>query len=144
MELGEILDCWDADCHFDRAELGQEAARTYSLYGKYYKMFCKERAELREMEKILKLLRHEKSEFYQFGPTKEQHLAGWRLPPRGKILKTEVQRFVDADQQVVELAQTVGAQQEKVAALEGYVNMIRNRNFAVTNMITWEKFKHGA
>jgi hypothetical protein len=99
---------------------------------------------LRKYELDLKKLRLEKYEFYTQGPTEETHAKGWHLPPIGKVIKSEVNNYVDADDDIIQLTLKVGIQQEKIEMLESIIKSLTNRGFLIKSAIDFERFRTGA
>lgn len=143
MKIDDIYDEWEKDAHIDRTELGEESLKIPKLHHKYFKIYTHERLVLRKYEAELKQLKLLKHEFYTLGPTEETHEKGWVLPPQGRILKSEVANYVDADKDVVNLTLKVGIQQEKIELLQSIVKSLTNRGFNIKAAIDWEKFKVG-
>lgn len=143
MKLDDIYQEWEKDSEINRNELGDEALRIPKLHHKYFKIFSHERLTLRKLELDLKQLKLEKFEFFTQGPTPEQHERGWKLPPQGKILKSEANNYVDTDNEVVQLSLRIGMQLEKIELLESVIKTLTNRGFNIKSAIEWEKFKVG-
>lgn len=143
MKLDDIYQEWEKDSEINRSELGDEALRIPKLHHKYFKIFTQERLILRKLEFDLKQVKLEKFEFFTQGPTPEQHEKGWKLPPQGKILKSEANNYVDSDQEVIQLALRIGMQLEKIELLESVIKTFTNRGFNIKAAIEWEKFKVG-
>lgn len=143
MKIDDIYDEWEKDSHIDRSELGDESLKIPKLHHKYFKIFTHERLTLRKYEAELKQLRLDKHEFYTLGPTEETHEKGWKLPPQGRILKSEVSNYIDADKDIVNLTLKVGIQQEKIELLQSIIKSLTNRGFNIKAAIDWEKFKVG-
>lgn len=143
MKIDDIYDEWEKDAHIDRTELGEESLKIPKLHHKYFKIYTHERLVLRKYEAELKQLKLLKHEFYTLGPTEETHEKGWVLPPQGRILKSEVANYVDADKDIVNLTLKVGIQQEKIELLQSIVKSLTNRGFNIKAAIDWEKFKVG-
>lgn len=143
MKLDDIYYEWEKDSDINRNELGDEALRIPKLHHKYFKIFTQERLTLRKLEFDLKQLKLEKFEFFTQGPTPEQHEKGWKLPPQGKILKSEANNYVDSDEEVIQLALRIGIQLEKIELLESVIKTFTNRGFNIKAAIEWEKFKVG-
>lgn len=143
MKLDDIYQEWEKDSEINRNELGDEALRIPKLHHKYFKIFTQERLTLRKLEFDLKQLKLEKYEFFTQGPTPEQHEKGWKLPPQGKILKSDANNYVDADQDIINLALRIGMQLEKIELLESIIKTLTNRGFNIKSAIEWEKFKVG-
>lgn len=143
MKLDDIYQEWEKDSDINRNELGDEALRIPKLHHKYFKIFTQERLTLRKLEFDLKQLKLEKYEFFTQGPTPEQHEKGWKLPPQGKILKSDANNYVDADPDVINIALRIGMQLEKIELLESVIKTLTNRGFNIKSAIEWEKFKVG-
>jgi hypothetical protein len=143
MKLDDIYQEWEKDSDINRNELGDEALRIPKLHHKYFKIFSHERLTLRKLELDLKQLKLEKFEFFTQGPTPEQHEKGWKLPPQGRILKSDANNYVDTDNEVVQLSLRIGMQLEKIELLESVIKTLTNRGFNIKSAIEWEKFKVG-
>lgn len=143
MKLDNIFEMWGEDSKYDRANLDTESLASASLHHKYYKIYTNERLVLRDLESKMKVLRLEKFEFYTQGPTKETHEKGWKLPPIGKIIKSDANTYVDADPDIVQLSLKIGIQHEKIGLLESIIKNIMNRGFAIKNAIDFAKFQAG-
>lgn len=143
MKLEAIYDEWSVDCVIDPTELGFESLKITELHNKYFRFLSNERLTLRNLEVQYKQLRLEKFEFYTQGPTKETQEKGWTLPPVGRILKSEVNTYIEADRDIVNLTLKIAVQQEKIDLLESIIKNLQNRNFNIKSAIEWEKFKMG-
>jgi len=143
MTIEELQAEWDKDTQIDRTELGQEAIKIPQLHSKYYKIYSTSRLQLRKWESEFKVLKLEKYEFYTMGPTEDTEEKGWKLPPRGAILKAEVNNYIDADPDIIKATLKIGLQQEKIQFLEDIIKSLVNRGFQIKSAIDWEKFKTG-
>jgi hypothetical protein len=144
MTLEELQAEWDKDSKIDRTELGEEALKIAQLHSKYYKIYSASRLQLRKLEAEFKVLKLEKYEFYTMGPTEETEERGWKLPPRGMILKAEVNSYIEADSDLIKASLKIGLYQEKVSFLEDIIKSLVNRGFNIKAAIDWERFKVGA
>ena len=77
------------------------------------------------------------------GPTEETHAKGWKLPPQGKIIRSDVNNYIEADQEVINMSLRIGVQQEKIELLESIIKSLTGRGFNIKAAIEWEKFKVG-
>lgn len=144
MTVDEILENWQKDANIDKTELGEEALNIPKLHHKYYQIFVKEKMILRKQEADMKQLKLDKYEFLTQGPNEETKDKGWKLPPKGMILKGDIPMYIDADQDIVNLSLKIGYQQEKIELLDSIIKSIMNRNFVIKNAIDWQKFTMGA
>ena len=143
MTLEEIMSNWEKDSVIDRTELGDEAIRIAKLHHKYYNMLSNERLILRKYEMDMKTLKLEKYEFYTQGPNEESVKKGWRMPASGKILKSEVGMYLEADADVLKQGAKMAMQQEKVDALDSMVKSLNNRGYNIKAAIDWIRFTNG-
>lgn len=144
MTLEEIFELWEKDSVVDRVELGNAALRLAKLHHKYYQIFSKERLLYKKLESDMKVLKLEKHEFYTDGPTSEQIEKGWKLPARGKIIRSDAINYVEADSDIIALNLKLAYQMEKLNLLESIIKTIGNQSFNIKSAIEWEKFKTGA
>lgn len=143
MKLQQIQDEWAIDSKIDKTILGDESIKSHQLHSKYYKMFIDEKMAWNVLRSDLKKLYLDKYEFYTQGPTEEQHEKGWQLPPKGIILKNEVEKYLDADDDLIKLSLKIDAQKEKVDFLVSILSSINQRSFNIRNAITWEQWLGG-
>lgn len=143
MKLESIFELWDQDSKIRREDLSDESLKISTLHSKYHKIYTQERLTLRKYEHELKQLKLDKYEFYTQGPTKETMELGWQLPPIGKVIRSDVDKYMDADKDIIALSLRIGVQHEKIELLESILKTIHNRGFQIKNAIDWIKFTSG-
>ncbi len=143
MKLESIFELWDEDSRIKREDLADESLKISTLHSKYHKIYTQERLTLRKYEHELKQLKLDKYEFYTQGPTKETMEKGWQLPPIGKVIKSDVDKYMDADKDIVSLSLKIGLQHEKIELLESIIKTLHNRGFQIKSAIDWIKFTSG-
>ena len=143
MKLDDIFSAWDEDSEIDRNHLDDESLKLSKLHKKYHEIFTNERLLLRKYESDLKVLRLEKFEFYTQGPTQETQAKGWKLPPIGKIIRSDANTYVDADKDVIDLSLRIGLQHEKISLLDSIIKTIMGRSFNIKNALDFIKFTSG-
>lgn len=144
MTLDEIFELWENDSEVNRSEIGNAALDIAKLHHKYYRIYSQEKLLHKKMESDIKILKLEKQEFYQDGPTEEQIEKGWKLPSKGRILKNDVATYIDADSDIIAANLKLAYQKEKLELLDSIIKTISNRGFQIKSYIEWEKFKVGA
>jgi hypothetical protein len=143
MKIEQIFEEWEKDSVIDQTELGEESLKIAKLHHKYFKMLTYERLQHRKLEAEMKSLHLEKHEFYTQGPTKETMDKGWQLPAVGKILRSDVGNYIEADKNIVDLSLKIGVQLEKIDLLKSIITTLNNRGYNIKAAIDWEKFKMG-
>ena len=143
MKLETIYAFWAEDSKIDRMDLGEESLKISSLHQKYMEIYTNEKIILRKFDIDLKVLKLEKHEFYTQGPTNETQEKGWELPAIGKVIRSDVQQYVEADKDIIQLTLKIGIEHEKVSLLESIIKNLSNRGFQIKNAIDWIKYASG-
>jgi hypothetical protein len=144
MTLEEIFNIWKEDCEINPSELGYAALELAKLHQKYYKFLSFERLNHKKLQGELKKLRLEKQEFFLDGPTESQIQLGWKLPSKGRILKSDVNAYIEGDDDIIKLNLKIAYQAEKVELLTDIIKTISNRGFHIKSAIDWARFQTGA
>ena len=143
MKLEDIQELWHRDSEIDYTELGTESIRTPQIHDKYHKIFTDERIRLKGVEFELSKLVRAKTEYYSGKMSQEeleQH--GWEQY-LGRLLKNEIVKYIESDDDVIKLKQQLIVLQEKINYLDSVIRMINNRGFQIKNALDWLKFSHG-
>jgi len=143
MRFEELQKLWSGDCDIDETELSQESVKIPQLHNKYLIFFHDERLRLRNMKfeygKLLKL----KREYYSGRMTAEEMEAFDWEPFQFKLLKADIQEYIDADEDIIESKKKSALQEEKVDYLEAIVKGLSNRGYLIKNAIDWKRFTEG-
>jgi hypothetical protein len=143
MTRDEILDEWTKDGIIDPAHLDTESLNIPRLHAKYIRFLSNEKMTLRAYEAELKKLSLEKYEWLLHGDTVESKKLGWELPPSGRIMRVEVDRYLSADEDINKLTFKLENQRQKVYILEDILKVIHGRNFLIKNAISFQIFQNG-
>lgn len=142
MNIQELIEEWSKDAIINRLDLVTASLDTPKLHAKYYRIYMGEKARLIQWTNDLKELKLEKHEFLTDGPHSESP-PGWQLPAKGKIIKADSERYVEADKLVIALSQRIDLQKEKAKMLESIIYSINTRNFVIRNAQDMIKFESG-
>ena len=144
MNLDEVILSWKTDCKIDKTELGDESLRTITLHGKYMEWYKKEKLKLINLQvKLLPKLKIAKKEFYLLGPH-EDTPEGWELPPQGKVIRPDIDGYLNADDDMIQMNLKVAVQSEIVSLLLDILKELQNRRWAVKNAVDFMKLISGA
>jgi len=143
MNIEQILDEWAKDCVVDKTELADESLRTISLHSKYIRLYKIEKLKLIKLLKEYPKLKLAKHEFYSMGPSKETQELGWEMPARGAIIKTEVDMYLQADQDIIDANLRISYAQEKADLLMDIVKEVNNRRWSIRAAIDFQKWIGG-
>jgi len=116
--------------------------KTPKLHAKYYRMYIDEKVILLKLEEKYKILRKEKKEFFLHG-TARTNDKGWELPAKGRLLKQEINEYLDADQDILTLEMKIGVQKERVDLFKSILKEITSRGFHIRDLIEDRKYKEG-
>jgi hypothetical protein len=143
MQLEELNEMWAKDAKIDEAQLGQEAIKIPQLHNKYYTIYSKEALRMRKYKSDLKELEHAKYEWYTGTMAEEDMKArGWRPNPL-KILRTDVNKYIESDKDIINLSLKIDYHMQIANYLEDIIKQINNRNFMIRAAIDWVKFQSG-
>ena len=143
MKFEEIQKEWTSDCPIDETELAQESVKIPQLHNKYLIFYSNEKLRLKtqrfDHSKLVKL----KKEYYGGKMSQEELEAIDWEPFQHKLLKADVEQYVDADDNVIESKKILALQEEKVDYLEAIVKGLSTRGYLIKNAIDWKRFTEG-
>ena len=143
MKLEEIQELWNRDREIDYTELGTESIRIPLIHDKYLKIFTQEKIRLKSVEfEMLQLVRA-KTEYYSGKMSQEELNKRGREPYLERLLKNEVNSYVESDDDIIRMKQQVVLIEEKIHYLDAVIRMINNRGFQIMNALDWLKFSLG-
>lgn len=144
MDLEDIQREWENDGKFETHNISQTLQNIYPLHNKYMMFLSTESLIMLKQKEKYKQLTKLKTEYYR-GELSSEELKelGWKPFPL-KILKQDIQSYIDADQDISMLTLKIGLQKAKVDYLESIIRMIANRGYTIKTLVDWEKFKMGA
>lgn len=143
MKLEEIETEWAKDSKIDRTNLDGESLRIPELHHKYYKMFIRERVQLKKEEGDYAEFYKLKVEYYQGRCDQETlQVYGWDQFQLN-ILKQELPLYLEADKELIDRKLKLHLQREKVEMLESIVKTLNGRGFLIKNAIDFIKFSNG-
>jgi hypothetical protein len=131
------------DLHIKDAELDTESLRIPQLHNKYLNMLHDEKIMLQALRIKRKILLKDKWEYYT-GKMDEDTLKqkGWE-PFNLKILKQDVDMYIESDSDMIAIESKVFLQQERVEFLQETVKAINNLQWHIRDAIAWRKFING-
>ena len=140
MNLNDIRQMANRDMKMDETELDSESMKTPQLHNKYLILFTDEKLILGKMKSDFSVLRKNKWLYYTGKLSKEElDEFGWDTFDLN-ILKTDIDKFLDSDEDIIALANRIFLQQEKVNYLESVIKIINNRQWYIRSVIDWLKF----
>ena len=141
MDLEQLQELADKDLKINDTELDLESLKTPQLHNKYLKHLTKFKLLLTRSQDDFNRIKREKWEYY----TGKSDPAVYQLKPFNlKILKADVQQYIESDEEWIKANQKVKYLETIVDFLDRTLRQITNRTFTIKNAIDWRKFTSGA
>jgi len=141
MTLEELQIESDKDSKINDIQLDIESLKTPQLHNKYLKFLNNYKVLLKKSETDLDKMIKDKWEYY----TGKSDPDVYKLKPFNlKILRQDVDKYVNADEDVIKLKHKKEYLTTTVNYLEQIIRQINNRTFTIKNAIEWKKFTSGA
>lgn len=141
--IEQISEMWAKDGAVDPTNLTSNIAEISSLHNKYYKMFANLVVLVKEKNAELKRLKLLKTEYYN-GTMPHEDLVenGWEPNPL-KILRTDIDKYIEADKDVIKLTLRVASLQAAADFLESIIRQINNRGYNLKTLADYQRFREG-
>lgn len=141
-KLEQIEEMWEKDSVIDRTELADESLKIPTLHSKYYKIFLREKVQLKAEEQSYKQFYKLKHEYYTGKLSNEELKSfGWQQFPF--VLKGDLQVYIDSDKDICDKLLKLQLQKEKVEFLENIIKTLNNRGFLIKNAVDFIRFTSG-
>ena len=141
MDLEKLQEQADKDLKINDTELDLESLKTPQLHNQYMKHLTKYKLMLSRAETEYNILKKEKWEYY----TGKADASVYAEKPFDlKILRTDIDKYLDSDIDLQKQKQKVDYLNTTVDFLDKTIRLISNRGFTIKNAIDWRKFTSGA
>jgi len=144
MDIESIKKLVEKDMEIDDLNLDLESLKTPQLHGKYLNLLHDESLVLHKYLIEQKEMRRLKWEYY-LGKLDQETLneKGWQ--PFGlKILRTDIDVYLESDKDLLRLEARIHYQREKVKYLEAVLQGLGRRGWDIKSAIEWKKFMSGS
>lgn len=141
MDLEQLQEQADKDLKINDSELDLESIKTPQLHNKYLKHLTKFKLMLSRAESELHIIKRAKWEYYTGKADPSVYI---EKPFNLKILRQDVDKYIDSDEEVIRAKQKVDYLNAVVDFLDRSIRQITNRTFTIKNAIDWKKFTSGA
>lgn len=139
MKLQDIIDMVAKDSEMSD-HLGDESQKIPSLHGKYLTLRTSEAVVLKQLEIQRNKLLKRRFLFYTGKATPEEYRAeNFDL----KVLRSDVDIFLESDDQLADVESKIEMQKQKVALLDDFVKALNQRVWAIKNALEFRKFENG-
>ena len=143
MDIRDIQKLVAEDMPIDDTELDIESMNIPQLHSKYLNIYMDEKLVLQKLNSDYHRLKKVKWEYYT-GKLDQEQLDdyGWE-PFQLKILKQDIDLYMDSDEDLQKILNRVAYQKEKVTSLDSVLKSINNRQWNIKGAIEWRKFING-
>ena len=141
MTLEELQTQAEKDLKINDTELDLESLKTPQLHNTYLKHLTKYKLLLSRSQTEYNVEKRNKWEYYT---GKADPSVYSQKPFSFKLLKADVDKYLDSDEELQKLKQKVDYLETTVDFLDRTIRQISNRGFTIKNAIDWRKFTSGA
>ncbi len=141
MDLEQLQLEADKDLKINDTELDLESLKTPQLHNKYMKHYTKFKLLLTRIEDELRTMKRDKWEYY----TGKADPSVYQAKPFDlKIMRTDIDKYLEADEDIQRLSQKIAYLITVVDFLDKTLRVIVNRTYTIKNAIEWRRFTSGA
>ena len=140
MDLEKLQEQADKDLKINDTELDLESLKTPQLHNKYMKHLTKFKLMLSRAEGDLY---NTKRNLWEYYTGKADASVYAQKPFNLKILKQDVDKYLDSDIDIQRAKHKVEYLQTTTDFLDRTIRQISNRTFTIKNAIEWRKFTSG-
>lgn len=142
-KIKKLQDMWNADSKIDRLTLVEDLLINSNLNSKYVGLYASHREAVKYYENKLYKERLFKHEYYT-GKSNYEALKERNLEPFGyKILKSEVEMYINADDDIIRISDKKHFHETMVKMLDSILWSIKDRGKSIIYIIEWEKHSNG-
>ena len=143
MTFDELQQLAEKDLKIDNLQLDIESLKTPQLHNKYLNFLLDEKLILAKIESEFRIHRKIKWLYYTGKMSMEELEEREWEPFALNILKQDLDKFIDSDDEIVVLSNKVEYQKEKVEYLKSVVKTMSDRQWYIRSAIDWIKFTNG-
>ena len=146
MTLDQINAMWQKDCRIDALAIDEASRQTPELHAKYLQILSEFKLKLKQAEFKQQELMKYKWLWYN-GKLSQDEIEkfGWQPDPFDglKILKGEMEHYVEADPELVESEAKIEYLKTCIDTTKEIVENLKWRHQTIGNMIRWKQFEAG-
>lgn len=140
--LEDLIEMWKKDTDID-PNIGKAVRKIASLHGKYLAILTWYRAKYKATRIEVKKKRHIKRQYYSGLLSKEQLTALGLEPFSLKILKQDLDTWMEGDEEILKLESKMDFHNEVVSFCEYVIKELNNRTWQLKTAFEYERFTSG-
>ena len=141
MKIEDIKDMLEKDKSIDYTQLDTESLKIPEQAVKYQQMAHDEAVTLRYLERKYNIMKLNRWMYYMGKASDEEYE---KEPFDHKVLKSDVNLFLEADKKLNELQDRISTQNEKLKLVVDAGKVMQNKSFNIKNALEHQKFMGGA
>lgn len=144
MKLEELYEIWEKDAKYDDLNLDVDSLNISSLHAKYNRMLSEARSQLRALRINRKTHYATLREYYLGNLNNPEDLERInREPYLNKVLRQNVNDYVEADDDITKIDTRIAVLEEKVEVIIEIMKAVHKRSFDIKHALEWRKFTTG-
>lgn len=140
--LEDVLKYWDKDSEIDQTEPGKELIRIPILHSKYLNLLTKHKIASKKSHFDYLRMKKIRLDYYA-GRMSEDELKEYGWEPFQFVLKTDLNSYLEADNNLIKLLEKKVYHEEVVSVIESIMSELKQRTWQLRDFISWEKFIGG-
>jgi len=141
-KLENILNLWKKDSIVDQTEPGKELLNIPILHSKYLNLLVQHKILAKRALSDYNKMKRRKWEYYT-GKMDQDDLEKYGWEPFPFTLKSDINTYLESDDDLIDLLKKKAINDECVSALESIMSELKSRTFQLRDFISWEKFIGG-
>ena len=141
MKIEDIKDMLEKDRSIDHTQLDTESLKIPEQAVKYQQLAHDEALMLRHLEREYNVMKYKRWMYYMGKADDEVYE---KEPFDHKVLKSDVNTFLDADSKLCNLQDRITIQTEKLKLVVEAGKVMQNKSFNIKNALDHQKFMGGA
>ena len=141
MKIEDILKLIEEDKKIDYTQLDTESLKIPEQAVKYQQLAHDEAVTLRYLEREYNIMKLKRWMYYMGKASDEEYE---KEPFDHKVLKTDINLFLEADKSLNELKDRISLQSEKLKLVVEAGKVMQNKSFNIKNALDHQKFMGGS
>ena len=141
MKIEDIKDMLEKDKSIDYTQLDTESLKIPEQAVKYQQLAFEEQMVLRHLEREYNIMKLKRWMYYMGKDSDEEYE---KEPFDNKVLKTDINLFLEADKSLNDLKDRISLQSEKLKLVYEAGKIMQNKSFNIKNALDHQKFMGGS
>lgn len=142
--IDELLQEWDEDSVMDDNHISNESIKVPKLHAKYVRYLMQAKLKITKLQNDFNVLKKTKFRYYRGElPREELTTLQWEQWQGVKPLKSELDQFLDGDEDLNNMKVKIEYLQTMVYLLESILGQVKARDWQLKTMLDHKRFLEG-